>query len=181
MFWEEINSKPEFREHAKNLELAFQFATLTMNHIPLVEELQRMYHAGEISSLSDLVRFDEKEWQEIISRRRSDGSGNIIGFPSDIPGKDDNEKTFNYTRVMARMVEDTSTTAFIARRLEKESDANMPGRQDLLTFLNANPGFDFKRSRLESYLAENQAALDNISDVERTKTRITSILVPSTR
>jgi hypothetical protein len=79
------------------------------------------------------------------------------------------------------MFEDTSTNAFIARRLEKESDANMPGRQYLLTFLNANPGFDFKRSRLESYLAENQAALDNISDVERTKTRITSILVPSTR
>ena len=92
--------------------------------------------------------------------------------PTDIPGKDDAEKRENYAKVMARMVEDAFPTAFLARRI-RESD--LPGKNDLAVFLNANPKFEIKGTRLESYLAENPDALTKVSDVEGTKNSIKAL------
>ena len=123
-FWKKLKLKPDFSAYADNIEFTFQLATLTMNHLPLVQELQRRQRDGEITSLSDLARFGQKDWQEIISPQTSNPTSGspIIGFPPNIPGNDDNEKTANYTRVLARMVEDISPVVFIASSLEKESN-----------------------------------------------------------
>src|SRR5215204_3979026 len=190
-FWKALKSKSEFRDHVENLQFNFQLAMLTNNHPPLMNELRRMRQSGEISSLSDLARFDKEDWLKIISRPKRErdndrsskpkkGSADAdVGFPSDGPGKDDGEKAENYADAMARMVEDISPTVFIARRIERANGnndddyfADIPGKKDLLTFLKANPEFDLKYGRLESYLAGKPNALENVSDVEGTKSRI---------
>jgi peptidoglycan hydrolase-like protein with peptidoglycan-binding domain len=184
-FWKQLRSRPELCNHVEDIEFAFQAATLTSNYLPMVQELQQMRHAGEISSILDLVRFDEKDWREIILRPKGGGgysnpnTSGIIGFPLDIPGNDDNEKAANYARVMTEMIEDTSPTAFITRRLEQvtaddyhDDVSGIPGKHDLLKFMKANPEYDFKHERLESYLVRKPEALENVSDVEGTKSRI---------
>jgi peptidoglycan hydrolase-like protein with peptidoglycan-binding domain len=175
-FWKSLRSKPEFSGLVDDIQFTFQLATLTNNHLPLIKELQKMRRLGEVTSITDLFRFDQAYWKSKISKSAGDDNTNssaIIRHPPGVPGNDYNQKDHNYSLIMARMIEDTCPTKFIARRLEDEGeDFQLDGKQDVIAFLNTNPGFDLRYGRLESYLLENKDAFDGISDVDRTKRHI---------
>jgi receptor-binding and translocation channel-forming TcA subunit of Tc toxin/ABC toxin-like protein/neuraminidase-like protein/putative peptidoglycan binding protein/virulence plasmid A protein len=168
-FWQKLKDRPEFSDQVEGLQFTLQAGALTKNHLPLVQELQRMQQTGEITALSDLTRFDENDWQIIVARPSGNG---IVGVPSDVSGEDDNEKVSNYARVITHMLEDAFPTAFITRRIEKDE---LHGKNDLVTFFNANPGFDLRATRLDTYLKAQPAALDNVADTVGTKSTIKSM------
>jgi hypothetical protein len=170
VFWKGLAERPEFKDRINDVQRTLQLGTLTGNHPPLMHELQRMQQAGKITTLSDLARFDEKGWMVKIIAQVGDNSP--IGFPPGVPGKDDQEKARNYARALAHMVEDAFPTTFVARRIETD---DLPGKDDLLVFFNANPGFELKSTRLGSYLKEHPDALANVQDVKGTKQRIQAI------
>jgi hypothetical protein len=151
-FWEDLRAKPEFADRVDDLQFTLQLGALTRNHLPLVQELQR---DPEISTLRDLVRYDEAGWEGVLSRPG-------VGLPPDGPGTSD-EKPHNYARAMAHLVEDAFPTAFVAHRLE---DEQTEGEEHLRAFFKGNEHFDLTTTRLESHLAENPAALDDIAPEE---------------
>jgi len=165
-FWHGLQDSPELKDHIEDIQFTLQLGALTSNHLPLVSELKRRQKAGEIVGLSDLTRFDENDWQALIAGRRGEKS---IGVPPDVPGDDEHEKVLNYARAMSNMVEDAFPTAFIARRLETD---DLAGRDDLISFLNRNPGFNLKTARVDTYLKDHPDAFGTITDIEGTKNRI---------
>jgi Tc toxin complex TcA C-terminal TcB-binding domain/Neuraminidase-like domain len=165
-FWHGLQTSPTLKDHIEDIQFTLQLGALTGNHLPLVHELKRRQKAGEIAELSDLTRFDEHDWQAIIAGRSGEKS---IGVPPDVPGGDQQEKVLNYARAMSGMVEDAFPTAFITRRLETD---DLAGGGDLISFLNRNPGFNLKTTRVDSYLKDHPHAFGTIADVEGTKNRI---------
>jgi hypothetical protein len=83
-----------------------------------------------------------------------------VGTPPGIEG-DDADKARQYARSLANAVEAVVPTAFFVARL-KETD--VVGKQDLLKFFRANPSFDIKDTRIETYLKANPDALHRLED-----------------
>jgi len=165
-FWHGLQASPELKDHIEDIQLTLQLGALTSNHLPLVHELKRRQKAGEIAELSDLTRFDENDWRAIIAGQRGEKP---IGVPPDVPGNDEQEKVFNYARAMSNIIEDAFPTAFVTRRLEKD---DLVGRDDLVSFLRANPGFNLKTAHVDSYLKDNPDAFGTLTDIDGTKSRI---------
>ncbi|MCG7893955.1 MAG: neuraminidase-like domain-containing protein [Candidatus Thiodiazotropha taylori] len=157
-FWQKLRGRPEFGERVPELQFTLQIGVLTRNHLPLITELQRKRHEGEIATVSDLSRYSEGSWRELITSER----GDTIGFPPDVPGKDNDEKARNYARALTNMMEDSFPTAFVRHRIE---DENLEGTEELVTFLRKNPEYDIKRTHLGTFLAENPASLTGMSEM----------------
>ena len=153
-FWQALRDQPEFTAKVDDLQFALQSGTFSQFYMPLVLELQRQRSAGDFTTFKDLVRYDEAEWKEIISR---DG----IGVPQNTPGKTNAEKQDNFSRSLTHLMEDTFPTAFMARRLEKE---DIDGKDDLLTFFKNNESFDITTTRWESHLLKHPEALADIGE-----------------
>src|SRR5574341_2064769 len=162
-FLKTLSENPEFRDEVDNLQFTLQAGALTRNHLPLVRELQRLRSSGGLSSLRDLVKLDADAWIEQFINKPVDGRP--IGFPPDMPGKDDAEKARNYADLLVRRVESAFPTAAIAHHLEKEQ---IPGNADVVSFFNANPDFDFGQHNVDKYLADNkERVLAQLADADK--------------
>jgi hypothetical protein len=164
-FWKELQKNPKFKGKADDLHFALFLGALTNNHLPLVQEIQRLKQEGyafnkdrKISSLQDLTLLNEKCWEEIIDR-------GTVGVPPDIHGTSPEEKTRNYARVITRVLEETFPAAFITNRIAE--DTNFEGREDLQTFLKNNPDFDITSTHLKAYLKKKQSAIPADKDANK--------------
>ena len=90
-------------------------------------------------------------------------SATRVGVPPGVPGESDEAKARVYARALANRVEDAFPREYVRMRLE--SDDALPGRENVRAFLGANPAFDIRTTRLDSYLAEHPAALAGVPDV----------------
>jgi len=153
-FWIAMREKPDFKPFVNDLQFTLQLGTLTMNHLPLVNEIKRMQRQRQIGALSDLAKFDAGDWKAVIGRQG-------IGVPPDVPGKTDAERANNYALTLTRMMEDAFPTTAIAARIGK---SNIAGKADLTTFFSRNPSFDLGRTHIETYISTNPGALDQITD-----------------
>ncbi len=165
-FWKAVRDDPELGQHADAVQLTLRFAALTGNHLPLVQRLQRMSQAQQITSLHDLARLDTDQWLAIIEG--PDG----VGAPPEVPGADDQDRYRNYADILANVVEDTFPTAFVTERLANGDDA---ANADLVTFLTGNPGFDLITSRLGDYVSNHGSALDGVADAASMTQRLASL------
>jgi len=139
------------------------FGVQIQKHVALVHELQRMHHEGKFKSAQDLAKLDEAAWADLIKK---EVDGHQIGYPSDISGKDDAEKSKNYARMLARLVEEAYPTQVFAH-LIKQDDKKLPEHDDLIRFFHNNPDFDFRKTAIVSYLKKNGSyALEDVDDKE---------------
>lgn len=159
-FWQKLREKPEFSERVPELQFTLQLGVLTRNHLPLITELQRKRHEGEIATVSDLSRYSEERWLELVTRDR----GDAIGFPPDVPGKNNDEKARNYARALSNMMEESFPTAFVCHRIEED---DLEGKDGLVSFLSSNPQFDIKSTHLGTFLAENPETVANLSNAQQ--------------
>jgi peptidoglycan hydrolase-like protein with peptidoglycan-binding domain len=169
-FWHALRARAEYVGKVEELQTTVHLAALTRNHLPLFRELNRMRQAGELAALADLTRFDETGWRELLSR---DAPGGRIGAPPDAPGATEAERLTTYAAALARTVEDGFPTRYFARRLA--DDTGFPGRDDVQAFLGANPDFDLRRHRLDTYLLTHPDALAGLPDVDRAKRQVKAI------
>jgi len=138
-FWESLEADPELGGAVGALQLTMQLSALSLNHPPMLAHLQQMHLAGEFETLSDMVSFDETDWQQTITE-------GALGVPHNVPGADHTEKVRNYARVMSDKVEDAFPTAFLVQRL---SDG------ELKDFLVSHPDFSLKSNPVGRYLHEH--------------------------
>lgn len=159
-FWRDLEEDPDFgRERVREAQFALQLATLTSNHLPLVETLRD----EGVASTRALARFTREDWLERIRGGRP--GGGVVGTPPSIPGDDDEERQETYATVLAAIVEDAFPTAVLAARLAADDGDGITGRDDLLTFFERNPDFDLTRTKVRDYLREHpDAAFDGVAD-----------------
>jgi Putative peptidoglycan binding domain len=170
VFWARLRDRPGYAERVDDLQFVLHLAELTGNHLQLVRELARMRQGGEFTALADLARFDEDDWAEILNR---DDGGERIGVPAGVPGASDDAKFQTYARALANRVEDAFPREYVRHRLE--SDEALPWRENLRAFLDANPDFDLRITRLDPYLAEHPEALATVPDAAAAQQQIKAL------
>jgi peptidoglycan hydrolase-like protein with peptidoglycan-binding domain len=171
-FWRELKEDPDLQAEAENLQFAFQLPALTWNHMPMINELQRKKRVGELKSIGDLAKIGKDAWTGLIHKRVDSGK-EIIGFPSEIQGKDPDEKIKNYADSITRAVEETFPTAAITAGIEREDHIfSLEQRHDLVLFLNKNPDFDLRTSNIEKYLIQRPESVEGIADINGLKLRL---------
>jgi hypothetical protein len=146
-FWQALRQTEEFKDDIDTLQFTLQAGTLTQNHLPLVQELYNLRREGKLQTPRDWAKLDVEVWTKLIRKQRADGQP--IGFPPDVPGKDDTEKTKNYATMMARFIEDAFPTPVIAHHIEQE---NRPEQADLVQFFRTNQAFEFRKISVDAYL-----------------------------
>ena len=171
-FWKKLDTDPEFKGKTESMQFGLQLGLLTLNHAPLLKELQSRKQSGEITSVRDLAAYSNQKWLEILQKKD-------VGVPNIIPGNDQNEKTQKMATAITQLVEDAFPTSFVAARLSDPDDDTkfgpLPTKPDLTTFFKANPGFDLKTTRLAEYLTLPGSTLAGVRDPEALKTSIGAI------
>jgi hypothetical protein len=171
-FWTGLDAKPEYRGKVPDLQFSVQLGITTLSHAPLVKELQSQQRSGTISSLSDLAKFNVKNWTDIVQKPG-------IGAPEVIPGDTPTKKAQNYATGMSRLIEEAFPTKFIANRLlDQDDDQNhghLSGKADLSTFFSKNPDFSFTTTRIPSLLISKPTAFDGVKDLEGLKANLSAM------
>lgn len=159
-FWQALRQTDEFKDDIDTLQFTLQVGTLTQNHLPLVQELHQLRREGKLQTPRDWAKLDANAWIDLIEKQQSDGQP--IGFPPDVPGKDDAEKTKNYATMMAQLIEDAFPTPVIAHHIEQ---ANRPEQADLVNFFRNNQNFEFRKISVDAYLEQQgQSALTEVNN-----------------
>jgi Tc toxin complex TcA C-terminal TcB-binding domain/Neuraminidase-like domain len=152
--WAKLEVHPDFSYAAPALAFTSTVATITDNHLPLIEALQAARQAGTISVARDLATLSAAGWSDLIER---------AGVPSDAPGTDADDKARRYMEALQARVEEAFPSAFFAAKLVVEERSE---EQELAKFLKSNPDFDLGTSRLDEYLAgAGVGAASGISDL----------------
>ncbi|MGH7555149.1 MAG: neuraminidase-like domain-containing protein, partial [Longimicrobiales bacterium] len=78
-FWADLHQDRAFAgAAASDLEFTFRLAALFDSHVPALREVRRRRLAGTVTSLRDLARMSEADWQDFVTR--------IGGVPGTPPG-----------------------------------------------------------------------------------------------
>jgi hypothetical protein len=157
-FWAGLRSDPVYAGKVDDLQFTLQLGTLTANHLPLVSALQQMRQNKDFRNLRDLIRLEPENWKAMIAGQ---GGHSGVGFPPEVPGANDDEKATNYAAILTRMVRDAFPTAAVAHAISRD---DIPGKADLTTFFTTNAAFDLGTTHIGTYLADNPAALADVSD-----------------
>jgi peptidoglycan hydrolase-like protein with peptidoglycan-binding domain len=145
-FWTALAQRAEFAQTGTvdEIKLAIQLAVLTLNHLPMLQQLLAFRKAGKWKSLRDLAAFQSEDWLRLVNAQH-------VGAPSDMPGKSAEQKSTNYARFMMSMVEQAFPTAAIAQSMQRGAS---PAWREATTFLLANPDFELGATLLDSYVGE---------------------------
>lgn len=159
-FWQSLRQDEEFKNDIDTLQFTLQASTLTQNHLPLVKELQNLRREGKLQTPRDWAGLDEEAWARLILKQQTDGQP--VGFPPDVPGKDNNEKTKNYAAMMARAIENAFPTPVIAHHLEKQ---NREEDADVVKFFRSNQDFEFRKISVDAYVEQHShSVLEGLQD-----------------
>ncbi|MCP5047248.1 MAG: hypothetical protein GY940_08755, partial [bacterium] len=118
--------------------------------------------------MRDLVVLEKADWVKLLEQKVG---GITVGYPPHINGKDDVEKKENYASAMFQLVERAFPMPRLTHLVSKDT---FTGKDDLLTFLNANTEFEFDKVYLERYLKDNKR-LRRVKDKPALKTRLKSM------
>lgn len=161
-FWQDLREDEKFSDTVEDLQFTLQLGTLTQNHVPLIKALHQNHNP---SSLRDLVNLDQGDWEELINLKIDN---ELVDVPSTVEGETRAERINNYVRTMMRMVEDAFPTPVIVHNMNDD----VPNQAGLSQFFSQNPDFEFRTMRVDSYLAENEGALDNIENAQEVKKQV---------
>jgi hypothetical protein len=165
-FWDRLHTHPDFAQGGKveNIQNLLQFALLTLNHLPLIREIQRNQ---EIRCARDLVKLDIVQWTNLIKKQVE---GGIIGVPPEVPGSTFEERLANYVNNIIRMLQFAFPTDAVAQIVRKVPGINMHNttREMVLQFFTNGNDFDLGSTNIDAYVAQNEARVfDGNSETER--------------
>ncbi|KAJ9412648.1 hypothetical protein QL093DRAFT_2032169 [Fusarium oxysporum] len=171
-FWNSVRENPDLKDKAGNLQFNVQVGIATMTHMPLVQELTRRQAAGQIKDFSDLVKYKQSDWLQLVKQSN-------IGVPSSVPGDGAELQANNYAKGMVNLLEDTFPTKFISRRLADPDDDEvhsvLDGKAQIQTFLQKNPKFEMTTMRLADFVAANPDSLKGIDNPDLLKLQLSKV------
>ena len=159
--WKDLAATPGLAAHVPDLQVTLQLATLTANHVPLVNTLLTMREKGEFSTFRDLARLGPVEWQEIITRSDIPEDQRV---PPEIPGSTPEEKVWTYASTLARVVEDVLPTEVLAHRIRTDDKRSGEMRALFGNIADKNTGFDMARTSVREFVESHPQLLTGISN-----------------
>ncbi|MEA5461682.1 neuraminidase-like domain-containing protein [Arcicella sp. LKC2W] len=173
-FWENVEKEKIFTpEIIKDVKLNFELGALTQNHIPLVAELNKQFKKQEISSKRALAKFNSNAWIEIF--KREGDNGKPIGVPSNIDGKNEEDKYKTYGAILEQRFERSYPTTSFMAKLERNKESPVSEKEGVVKFLDNNPKFHLDRFRIDHYIAENEESLKDIKNKDLVVQQLKSI------
>jgi hypothetical protein len=139
-----------------------QLAILTRGHRPLLDELDGRARGGGIASPRELAKLSRDDWRALLGRRGP--AGDRIGAPPNVDGDSDDEREELYAVILDRAFERAYPTTSFAAKLGRSRPEALTESVDVAAFLDAHPGFDLARTRVDHFLAERPAALREARD-----------------
>ncbi|KAH7138742.1 hypothetical protein B0J11DRAFT_515200 [Dendryphion nanum] len=171
-FWKKLEADPEFKGKTGSIQFGLQLGLLTLNHAPLLKELQARKQNGGITSVRDLAAYSEKTWLGILQKPE-------IGVPDIVTGVDQTAKIKKMATAITNLLEDVFPTPFVAARFSDSDDDTTYGpletKPDLATFFKANPTFDLKTTRLTEYLTFPSSTLEGVKNTVALKNTVRAI------
>jgi hypothetical protein len=164
--WDALREHPAFRDDAQldDLQLTLRLGLLTQGNPGLVRALKERL-PGATASLRDLARLDEAQWSALIDRL-ADGEGD--GIPRHVAGETREERRDHYARSIVETLEAAFPTTFIGLGLAREQGLDTdPVHMGLVRFFENEPDFELSGTRIDTYLAEHDAALAGVSSAHR--------------
>lgn len=172
--------------------LSLELGGLTRNHVPLVGALANRF--SEQSALAgrsaealavereaferSLARLSTDEWERQLEQP-APGGGGPIGAPEDTEGDTPEEKRRVYAASLDRQFERAFPTASFTGKLDRAQRQNrslaVGGDQQLVHFLDHNPGFELDRIRVDHYIDQTPGALEGIEDPEALATDLKAV------
>lgn len=176
-FWDEVATDPLLGTAVRDTyQWTIQISTLANDHMPLIQALQakRETVGDPIKSFRDLADLTVAQWVDLL-----DGPGTPIGAPPSIPTDwPEEDRIQRYAETLERIVADTYPTTVLHKRIVRDHDetpGSISGAADLIQFFENNPNFEFGQHELDSYLAENEDALDGVIDASATRANLKKI------
>lgn len=171
-FWTTLDASAAFKGQAAKIQQSIQFGMVTLNHGPMISELQKRQQNKEFSTVQDLATFSESKWLGIIQQSN-------VGAPTAIPDSATLPRANAMAKAMTNIFEDTFPTQFVTARLSDTNDdidhGVLSGKSDTQTFLAANPTFNIKATRLVQYLTTSSAKLDGVKNVDDLKSNVAAM------
>ncbi len=169
-FWKNLGEHPEFTEVGlvEEIQFTLKLNLLTQSHLPLIKWLRQADNLTKYQTMGDLVTLEKADWEKILEDKVG---GTTVGYPPHIAGTDEAEKKSNYATALFSLVENVFP---MARLTHKVSQDSFPEKDDLLTFLNINPDFEFDKVYLERYLKQD-GRLASVQDKPALITRLKSM------
>jgi Tc toxin complex TcA C-terminal TcB-binding domain/ABC toxin N-terminal region/Neuraminidase-like domain len=176
---DKIAAVPGFEGDAGAVARTFWLGALTGGHLPLVRALQdpaAVGGAGATSAfdLRPFARLDADDWRTILKRPQL--GGKQIGAPPGTPGRNEDERLYNYATSLVQFVEKALPTAVVASRLASDDGVDSPFRTakvDLASFFDDNPDFELGAAPLAVYLQDGRdQKLANVADPEALVARV---------
>lgn len=164
-FWTELEKNKVLRpETVLQVKRAFQLSGLTRNYIPLVGELSTLFQRGDVRATREFATYDHDQWKQIFQRPGPDGKP--IGVPANMDG-DEPTKMEQYATILDRLFERAYPTTSFAAKLGRTEASPVQAKDDIVHFIQSNPGFQLDRHRIDQYLAENPDALTGIKNKQQ--------------
>ncbi len=161
-FWKQLRTHPEFQQPGiiEKLQLTLQLGLLTQNHLPLIQELQKMEN---LTSPRDLVKLDRDAWMSLINKQVN---GQPIGVPPGVPGTTPQEKATNYVNSIISALQAAFPTDTVAQIAAKAPNIH----HSVPKFFANSPDFNIRTSHVDAYAKEHAStAFSGIAEEDQQK------------
>jgi len=148
-FWNAVENELGSANTKKLMQLT-RVCVLTQNNFPLAKEIVK---DKQFTHFGDLVRFKTNDWKTLVK-------------DAGIPGvkKDDPEyakKEGDYVKRIETLIERAFPTAVLVRDMDKERKNE--STKMFINFVNDNPDFELKYTKIRHYLFKKPSALNKIN------------------
>lgn len=151
------------------LNIVLSAGELLGGNVRLLRDTQDRLATGALGGLRDLARLDEAGWVARI--REVDAEAETIPqvLPDDQPG----DRITRFAKALRqRFAGRFPTTAFLGGLDRAGTAAPFAEREKVAGFLDANPRFNFRRSNIDHFIAQNKvelspAAVDDLKTIQR--------------
>ena len=152
-FWKQVETDPSLRSSAARLKLDSQLNLLTINNVPLVQQLHERNRG--LKDPLDLVRggfYQQQQWVALLQGG--------VQIPKEILGDTEDQKQTNYAAMMSsqlRLRYPTAVVSEMVKRNEMPLKVAPPIQQAVTNFLNAHQGrFELGIHPIEQYLQKHR-------------------------
>jgi len=158
-FWQKWRDRTDIPDQEiDTFQDTLRVATITLNHLPLVQHLMRLRRGTRQTLPQMLSRLDRDNWRQIVTRQVS---GRQIGAPA-MFGENEEEQINRYVEFLPRMIESVYPTTVLSHQLRTIN----PERFAPVTQFIDRTEFEFRDTRFRDYLKDHPDEFDPEADAE---------------
>jgi hypothetical protein len=172
----------------QEMKTTFELGAHARNYLPMVAELKRILAGASGNpanttskkgskdkpmAMRDFARYSSEQWKSVVLKK--DEQGNIIGFPANIDGEDDNEKAEIYAHELTRSFERRYPTTAFSANLSRQDGSPVTQKVEVVKFLDNNEAFDLAAIRVDQFIAQNPESLKGVANPQEMLVQVKAI------